>query len=332
MGCYTIYCCICGAPAEYVIILRDIKDENDESFVLNSRNIDSKDFTNEDISFLENIYVLTPKGIDKDFNNLYCDSGEIYSNSECKYIINTFSYGKYPNAILIHKTCCEILLYDLKLDYNEHFLFYAIWYLRNRDGILPFTYNDPIYETMEQFCYMNRYDEQYWLFKSPSTIPIFHYLEDKFIKNKSGNEYFDLLPIEIIEIILSFLDIKSILSFSETCKHINFVIKKSLYWKNKINNKYINSLIKNTDEYVNWFLFYKELINSKNIKNFKRIFNKINELLTYFENFQSIGKKAANVFWEKYDSPYTFYDNSDYIEYCKNLDEIYVIEYIDFIH
>ena len=64
---------------------------------------------------------------------------------------------------------------------------------------------------------------------------------------------------------------------------------------------------------------------------FKRIFNKINELLTYFEKFQSIGKKAANVFWEKYDSPYTFYDNSDYIEYCKNLDEIYVIEYIKFI-
>jgi hypothetical protein len=70
----------------------------------------------------------------------------------------------------------------------------------------------------------------------------------------------DTLPIEIIDLILICLDIKDILSFSESCKRYNHYIVKSIIWKYKCLNDYnIYKLSHNFKKNNTFYNIYKHV-------------------------------------------------------------------------
>lgn len=291
MGIFTVYCICCGGPpydiTEALENLETIQSKKDNTYTFN--------ILEEEFSWLEYICCISEKEISeigsydmygrfeiKEGDKTYCVAPINWSRDDQDYLNNIYSNINYEiPGLLIHEDCLNILKVVIT-DFETEKFWKIFSNLADLCGcsLNPSINYGPIEKTQGQTCEFDI--KELHLFYDPTNyVPcssVCTRIENKEIEILEITPPIEkknyILPYEIFNYIMEFLDYKTLITLNLICRDFYFLSNDDRLWNNLVEYYFLVDLDIKLDKKLPigfWKQYFVELMLDPNSINRKRI-------------------------------------------------------------
>ena len=271
MGCFTMYCIICGGPGENYY----------------DNYIDEDIYMSDNTKWLNDVHAITRNYITK--KGEYNSYGHVdIEGDDNMYSVCSSIWGQFDSipSILVHTICLDILK-NITKDFNC-MLFFDIFKnnINEYTGTLENINYGGIENNLKQAYELNE-GEEYFL-ENPVIEKKLNI--NKNIIKKQNFMIPTFLPFELQQLIFNYLDYRTLCKISTTCYCWYKLSINDIYWINMFKYEYNIDQIQKCNNIKELFkLYYLDPKIKDKIKNRKRIINCINQInLIYQKNVENI--------------------------------------------